>query len=122
MVPRFIGDAMAQAQGGEPGWFGLLIPLAIFGFFYFFFIYPQQKRAKERKKMLESLKEGMEVVTTGGIVGRIVDLDETFVLLEVGGGVRLPVQRTMIAAVLPKGTLKAVERKLATGSQRSGKP
>lgn len=114
MVLLFINEALAQSpQGGDPGWGGLIIPLVIFGFFYFFFIFPQQKKAKERKKMLESLKKGMEVVTSGGIVGKITDLDETFVVLEVASGVRLPVQRTMIAAILPKGTLKALEKKFS---------
>ena len=117
MVSLFMAEAMAQPpQGGEPGWAGLIIPLVIFGFFYFFFIYPQQKKAKERKKMLESLKKGMEVVTSGGLIGRIADLDETFVILEVGSGVRLPVQRTMVAAVLPKGTLKALDKKFPKSS------
>ncbi|WP_317706709.1 preprotein translocase subunit YajC [Methylomarinovum caldicuralii] len=112
----FISDAFAQAAPQaqqEPGMAGLLLPLAIFAFFYFLFIFPQQRRAKEHKKMVQSIGKGTEVVTNGGILGRVVDLDENFVVLEVSDGIHIQIQRNAIASVLPKGTFKAVRKKIA---------
>ncbi|WP_286291941.1 preprotein translocase subunit YajC [Methylomarinovum tepidoasis] len=117
----FISDAFAQAapQAQEPGMAGLLLPLAIFAFFYFLFIFPQQRRAKEHKKMVQSIGKGTEVVTNGGILGRVVDLDENFVVLEVGDGIHIQIQRNAIASVLPKGTFKAVRKKIAKAEKTS---
>ena len=82
----FISDAYAQAAPATqaPGLEGLLFPLGILLFFYFLFIRPQSKRNKEHKKMVEALSKGTEVVTNGGMLGKVVDLDENFVQLEVG--------------------------------------
>ncbi|GAB6067639.1 preprotein translocase subunit YajC [Methylothermus subterraneus] len=112
----FIADALAQAAPQaqqQPGWAGLVLPLAIFAFFYFLFIWPQQRRAKEHKKMVASIGKGTEVITNGGILGRVVELDESFVVLEVADGIHLQVQRNAIASVLPKGTFKALKKKIA---------
>lgn len=111
----WISDAFAQAapQAQEPGMAGLLLPLAIFAFFYFLFIWPQQKRSREHKKMVQSLTKGTDVVTNGGIVGKVVDLDDSFVVLEVAEGVQIQVQRNAIASVLPKGSLKAIRKRMA---------
>ncbi len=117
----FIADAFAQAAPQaqqQPGWAGLVLPLAIFAFFYFLFIWPQQRRAKEHKKMVASIGKGAEVVTNGGILGRVVDLDENFVVLEVSDGIYLQVQRNAIASVLPKGTFKAVRKKIAQAEKQ----
>ncbi len=121
LMGLFISDAYAQAapQAQEPGMAGLLLPLAIFVFFYFLFIFPQQRRAKEHKKMVQSIGKGTEVVTNGGILGRVVDLDENFVVLEVGEGVLIQIQRNAIASVLPKGTFKAVKKKIAKAEKTS---
>lgn len=89
------------------------MPLAIFVFFYFLFIFPQHRRTKEHKKLIASLGKGAEIVTNGGLLGRVVDLDENFVLLEVADGVQVQIQRNAIASVLPKGTFKAVKKKIA---------
>ncbi|HHK74105.1 MAG TPA: preprotein translocase subunit YajC [Rhizobiales bacterium] len=115
MIEFFISDALAQAapRAKEPGFAGLLLPLAIFAFFYFLFIWPQQRRAKEHKKMVESIGKGAEVVTNGGVLGRVVDLDENFVVLEVADGIHIQVQRNAIASVLPKGTFKAIKKRIA---------
>ncbi|GAB4358583.1 MAG: preprotein translocase subunit YajC [Methylohalobius sp. ZOD2] len=111
----FIADAFAQGapQAQQPSWAGLLLPLVIFAFFYFLFIWPQQRRAKEHKKMVASIAKGSEVVTNGGILGRVADLDENFVVLEVSEGMRIQVQRNAISSVLPKGTYKVVKKKIA---------
>jgi preprotein translocase subunit YajC len=104
----FISDAMAAGpQAAEQG-FGSLIPLVlIFVVFYFLLLRPQMKRAKEHKKMTESLAKGDEVVTNGGLLGRITNLDESFITLEVADGVAVKVQRSAIGAMMPKGTMKS---------------
>ena len=103
-----ISPAYAQAAGGSAGG-GLsqiLILVVFVAIFYFMLIRPQQKRMKEQQAMLAKLATGDEVVTSGGILGRIVEVGEIFVTLEVADGVRLRVQRTQIAQLMPKGTLK----------------
>jgi len=109
-----INDAWAQAAPAAqaPGLEGLLFPLGILVFFYFLFIRPQAKRNKEQKEMLKALTKGSEVVTNGGLLGKVVDIDENFVQLEVADNVILQVQRHAIANMMPKGTYKAQSRKL----------
>jgi preprotein translocase subunit YajC len=106
----FISSALAQAAPAaqqEPGFAGLILPLGILLAFFFLFVLPQQRRAKETKKMIQSLAKGNEVVTSGGLLGRIVDLDENFVQLELGDNLVVSVQRHAIANLMPKGTFKA---------------
>src|SRR6185295_6492265 len=74
--------------------------------FYFVLLRPQQKRAKEQRQMMDALKSGDEIVTNGGILGRITDVAEHFVTLEIADGVRIKVQKHMVAALMPKGTVK----------------
>lgn len=104
----FIADAAAQSgqsQGG--GGFEFLIMIAIFfAIMYFLIIRPQTKRAKEHKAMVESLSKGDEVITNGGLLGRIVEMDDNFIRVELTEGVQVSVQRTAIATVMPKGTMK----------------
>lgn len=109
----FISDAAAQtaAAGAQPGIEGLIFPLAILVFFYFLFIRPQSKRAKEQKQMLAALAKGAEVVTSGGVLGKVVTVDDNFVKLEVADNTFLQVQRHAIANMMPKGTYKTVNKK-----------
>ncbi len=109
----FISDAMAAAAPAaqQPGMEGLLFPVAILVFFYFLFLRPQAQRAKEKKQMVAALGKGTEVVTTGGILGKVVDLDDNFVKLEVGDNTFIQVQRQSIESMMPKGTYKAVTKK-----------
>jgi len=109
----FISDAMAQAApaGSSPGVEGLLFPLAILAFFYFLFIRPQAKKAKEQKQMLSALSKGTEVVTSGGVLGKVAEVDENFVKLEVSDNSFIYVQRHAIANMMPKGTYKTVSKK-----------
>jgi preprotein translocase subunit YajC len=103
-----ISSANAQAAGGAPGG-GLsqiLILVVFVAIFYFMLIRPQQKRMKDQQAMLSKLTAGDEVVTSGGILGRITEVGEPFVTLEVAEGVRLRVQRSQITQLMPKGTLK----------------
>jgi preprotein translocase subunit YajC len=106
----FISDALAEAAAPAaqaPGLSGLILPLGILAVFYFLFVMPQQKRNKEQKKMLQALTKGSEVVTTGGLLGRVAELDENFVQLELSDNVFVYVQRHAISSLLPKGTYKA---------------
>ncbi len=109
----FISDAVAQAAPAatQPGIEGLIFPLAILVFFYFLFIRPQSKRTKEQKQMLGALAKGAEVVTTGGVLGKVASVDDNFVKLEVADNTFLQVQRHAIANMMPKGTYKAVNKK-----------
>jgi len=103
----FISDAWAQAPAGQPDPFMSFLPLIlIFVIFYFLLIRPQSKRAKEHKKMVSELKAGDEVVTGGGLLGKITEAGEQFLTVEVADGVRVKVQRHTVGSVLPKGTYK----------------
>ncbi|PWV59041.1 preprotein translocase subunit YajC [Plasticicumulans acidivorans] len=108
----FIADAMAQtaaAAEGPMGAVGQFLPLiVIMVAFYFILLRPQQKRAKEHKTMLEALKKGDEVVTGGGVIGRVIEVGENFVAVEVADGVQVKVQRGAISSLLPKGTVKGL--------------
>lgn len=108
----FIADALAEApaQGAPPpggGLFSLLLLVVMFVVFYFLLIRPQAKRAKEHKALVAALAKGDEVVTAGGVLGRISKLDDNYLSLEVAEGVEIKVQRQAVQAVLPKGTLKS---------------
>ena len=104
-----ISDALAEqapAAAGQAGsMLGLLPFVALFVIFYFLLIRPQTKRAKEHRQLVASLGKGDDVVTAGGIVGRIRELDDNFVMVEVADGVAVKVQRHAIQTVLPKGTV-----------------
>lgn len=105
----FISDAWAEAAPAaaqDPGFVGLILPLGIMAAFFFLFILPQQRKVKEHKKMVDALMKGSEVVTNGGLIGRVVDLDENFVELELSENTRVHVQRNAVASMLPKGTFK----------------
>jgi preprotein translocase subunit YajC len=101
----------AYAQTGIPGAGDLMtfLPMvAIFVVFYFLLIRPQQKKAKEAKAMLEALQKGDEVVTAGGMLGRISRLTDQYAVVEVGPNSEITVQRQAIAQLLPKGTIKTL--------------
>ena len=112
----FISNAYA-APAEDPGALGLIFPVAILLVFYFLFIRPQQKRAKEHKNLVSSLNRGAEVVTNGGLLGKVVDLDENFVRIEVGENTFLQVQRNAIASLMPKGTYKNTLKKIKQQNQ-----
>jgi preprotein translocase subunit YajC len=112
LTDLMITSAHAQAPA-SPGMFGgdvmaFLPMIAIFVVFYFLLIRPQQKRAKETKAMLEALQKGDEVVTAGGVVGRITKLTEQYASIEVAPSTEMTFQRQAISQLLPKGTIKAL--------------
>lgn len=95
------------APAEQPDPFLSFLPLiVIFVVFWFLIIRPQMKRAKEQRKMQEALQKGDEVVTAGGQLGRVVDLKDQYVTLELAKGVQSIFQRGAIQTVLPKGTMK----------------
>ena len=104
-----ISDAHAQAAGAAPDPFISMLPIIfIFALMYFMVIRPQMKKAKEHRAMVEALAKGDEIVTNGGIAGRIIDLGDAFATVEIAPNTQIKVQRSAIGAVLPKGTLKSV--------------
>ncbi len=99
--------APAAAAAQQPGGLvGLIFPIGLIVILYFFMIRPQVKRQKEHKALVESLKKGDEVQTMGGLMGRITDVGENFVKIEISDGVEVTVRRSAVEAVMPKGTLK----------------
>lgn len=105
----FISDAYAQAaasSGAAGSGFSMLFMLALVVLMYFMLIRPQQKRMKEQQNMLSSLAPGDEVATSGGILGKVVEVSDAIVVLEVADGVQLKVQKPQISALMPKGTLR----------------
>jgi preprotein translocase subunit YajC len=103
-----ISDAWAQSAPGPTGQLMPLLMMVLFvGVFYFLLIRPQQKKAREHQALVSKLAAGDEVVTTGGMLGRVTEVGETFVTLEVAEGVRVKVQRFQISQLMPKGTLKS---------------
>ncbi|MGZ8191203.1 MAG: preprotein translocase subunit YajC [Methylococcaceae bacterium] len=110
----FISDAVAAAAPAaqQPGIEGMLFPVGILVFFYFLFLRPQSKRAKEKKEMIAAMTKGAEVVTTGGILGKVVDMDDNFLKLEICDNTFIQVQRQSIESMMPKGTYKAITKKV----------
>jgi preprotein translocase subunit YajC len=110
-----ISAAYAQdgaAAGGNP-LVSLLFPIALIAIFYFLLIRPQSKRAKEHKKMVEAIAKGDEVMTQGGILGKITDVGETFISVEIATGVEVNMQKSAVASLMPKGTYRQTEKKAA---------
>jgi len=110
----FISNAYAQAApaaagSGMFGSLGTFLPLILmFVVMYFLMIRPQQKRAKEQKSMMDALAKGDEVVTTSGILGRVVKVNDTYVTVEIATNTEVVVQKHAISTLLPKGTLKSL--------------
>jgi preprotein translocase subunit YajC len=107
-----ISSAYAQAgatAGGEPGFMSLLPIVLMFVLLYFLMIRPQMKRAKESKAMVESLQKGDEVITAGGILGRISKMGEAYITLEIAPNTEISIQKAAVQTLLPKGTLKTLQ-------------
>jgi preprotein translocase subunit YajC len=111
--PVFISEAFAQAAPAATGadspfgTLGTMLPLVLmFVVLYFVMIRPQMKRQKEHKAMVDALAKGDEVVTSGGLLGRITKIGESFIGVEIANGVEIQVQRGAVVQVLPKGTVK----------------
>lgn len=105
----FINSAHAQAAGaagGQSMLSALMLPVLLLVVFYFLLIRPQNKRAKEQKEMLSKVAAGDEVATAGGILGKVLEVGEQFLTVEIASGVSVKLQKFQISQVLPKGTVK----------------
>lgn len=106
----FISDAIAEAapaaaQSPDP-LASLLLPIGLVVLFYFFLIRPQSKRQKEQKKMVNDLQKGEEVLTSGGILGKIININDDFITLEIAKDISITMQKTAVQNIMPKGTIK----------------
>jgi len=105
-----ISPAFAQAApSGDPGYIGLLPIVLMFVLLYFLMIRPQMKRAKETKSMIEALQKGDEVITAGGVVGRITRISDAYISLEIAPNMEINVQKAAVQVLLPKGTIKSIQ-------------
>ena len=90
--------------------YNIVILVGMFVFMYLLLIRPQQKRAKDHKNLLEALKKGDEVVTNGGVIGKITSVDSSFAEIEVASGVTIKVQKQGINQKMPKGSAKSMTK------------
>lgn len=108
----FISNAIAASAGSSAGQpdssFSLIMIVVIFVLFYFMLIRPQSRRAKEHRELVNKLKKGDEIITNGGILGKVSSLDEQFIKLTLAEGIEVTLQRGAVTNVLPKGTLKSL--------------
>jgi preprotein translocase subunit YajC len=102
-----IASTVAPAQGSP---YSLIIMLVMFSLiFYFMILRPQQKRAKDHKKLMDSIGKGDEVMTTGGLIGRVAKVADTGIItIALNDTTEVMIKRDFVAAVLPKGTIKAL--------------
>jgi preprotein translocase subunit YajC len=105
-----IGNAYAQGAAASPdgGLMGFLPIILMFVLLYFMLIRPQMKRAKDHKAMIEALEKGAEVVTSGGVVGKITKIGDGYITLEIADNTEIVVQKQAVQTLLPKGTMKAI--------------
>lgn len=103
----FISSAYAQDAAQSGGLMSFLPLIVIFAVFYFMLIRPQMKRSKEHRQLVSQLGKGDEVVTNGGLLGRITDVSESFVTLEIADNVQVKLQRQSVTSIMPKGTIKS---------------
>jgi len=106
----FIPEAMAQAESapGTDPMITMLMFGGLFVFMYLFIIRPQRKRQKEHKELAESVSKGDEVVMNSGLLGKVVQVDESYLVLDAGKGLEMKFQKVALHAVLPKGTIKQI--------------
>ena len=99
-----VGTATAAQEAAAPGFEGLLFPIALIIIFYFLLIRPQQKRNKKHKELVSDTKKGDEIVTNGGVLGKVTDVGDHFITLEIASNTSVQVMKSSISSVMPKGT------------------
>ena len=104
----FISSAYAATASASPDWTSFAPFVVIFVLFWFMLIRPQMKQAKEQRNMISALQKGDEVTTTGGLVGRVTKVGDSFVSLEIAPETVVHVQKHTIQTLLPKGTIKTL--------------
>ncbi len=106
----FISDALAEGAAAAPpegGLLGMLPLILILVLFYFMLIRPQSKRAKEQKNMIEALGKGDEVITNGGLLGKITNVGDDFFTVQIAEEISVKVQKRSVSTLVPKGTIKS---------------
>ena len=109
LISSAYAQATPAASGGDAGFMGLLPIILMFVLLYFLMIRPQMKRAKESRAMVEALQKGDEVITAGGILGRISKMTDAYVTLEIAPNTEISIQKAAVQTLLPKGTLKTLQ-------------
>lgn len=105
----FISNAYAQTAGGMGGNLTSFLPIILmFVVLYFLMIRPQMKRQKEHRSMMDALAKGDEVITAGGVLGKVTKVTDAYVNLEIADGTEIVVQKVAVTTLLPKGTIKAL--------------
>tara|TARA_B100000949_G_scaffold217931_1_gene215944 strand:- start:898 stop:1236 length:339 start_codon:yes stop_codon:yes gene_type:complete len=109
----FMSDAIAatngaQAASADGGMYPMFMIAVIFVLFYFMLIRPQNKRQKEHRRMISELKKGDEIITSGGFLAKVIDLNDQYLKVSLGEGVEVRLQRGSVSSVLPKGTMKSL--------------
>ena len=106
-----ISPAYAQVPGtgGDAGLMSFLPIILMFVLLYFLMIRPQMKRAKEQKTMVEALQKGDEVITGGGVLGRITKVSDVYISVEIAPNTEISVQKAAVQTLLPKGTIKSIQ-------------
>lgn len=109
LIDFVLSPAYAQAAPTAPNPFFQFAPLVVLVvIFYFMLIRPQMRRSKEHRQMLGALAKGDEAVTSGGMTGKVMNISENYVTLEIADGVSVKIQKSAVTSVLPKGTLKSL--------------
>lgn len=105
LISNAYAQAAAPASAGVMEFLPLIVLVIVF---YFLILRPQQKRAKEHRIMLDGLQKGDEVVTSGGVLGRVIKVGDPYASLEIADNVTVQIQKSTIQTVLPKGTIKSI--------------
>lgn len=109
-IPSAYADSMTGPGAQQGGSFSfLMMALVMVAFLYFAVWRPQNKRAKEQQALLESLAKGDEIVTIGGVLGKIAKIGDQYLTITVANNIEIAIQKSSVATVLPKGTLKSIE-------------
>jgi len=108
MLDFFINNAWAAEAPQSSGIMSLLPLFILFAVFWFFLIRPQMKQAKEHRTMVKALAKGDEIVTNGGMLGKIKEVGDNFIVLEIAKEVQVKIQKNAISVTMPKGTIKTL--------------
>lgn len=108
MLEFFVNNAWAAPAQQEPGLASFLPLIILFAVFYFFLIRPQLKQAKQHKALVSALAKGDEIATNGGLLGKIIEVGDNFIAVEIAKDIEVKIQKQSVSVVLPKGTLKTL--------------
>lgn len=106
IIPPAFAEGSAPAAGAQGGFLQFLPLVVLMLVMYFLMIRPQQKKAKEHRLMVDGLKKGDEIVTQGGLLGKVADVNDTFISVKLADNVQVNIQRHAVSALMPKGTIK----------------